>query len=91
MTRDRGRFNWQWRDVNWNDTIGYRGPKDVEKPVGKWNRQEVICSGGTVKMILNGVLVNEGRDASPDEGRIQLQSEGAEIWVRRMELRPVKR
>lgn len=90
-TRDRGRFNWKWRDVNWKDTVGYRGPKDVEKPVGKWNRQEVICDGSRITIKLNGEVVNEGTGAKPDEGKIQIQSEGAEIWIRKIELRPVRR
>lgn len=89
--RDRGRFNWRYRDVEWRDTIGYRGPKDVEKPTGQWNRQEIICDGARVVTKLNGVVVMEGREAEPSEGRIQIQSEGAEIWIRRIELRPVRR
>ncbi|MES2696267.1 MAG: family 16 glycoside hydrolase, partial [Verrucomicrobiota bacterium] len=42
----KSRINWQYRDVNWKDTLGYRGPKDVEKTVGEWNRIEAYCSGG---------------------------------------------
>lgn len=91
VTRDRGRFNWKWRDVNWKDTLGYRGPKDVEKPVGKWNRQEVVCDGSKITIKLNGEVVNAGTGATPDEGKIQIQSEGAEIWIRKIELRPVRR
>jgi hypothetical protein len=91
VTRDRGRFNWRYRDVNWKDRIGYRGPKDVEKAAGKWNRQEIVCVGGKITTRLNGIVVIEGRGANPDEGKIQIQSEGAEIWIRRIELRPVKK
>jgi len=90
-TRDRGRFNWYGRDVNWKDTLGYRGPQDVEKPTGQWNRQEVICDGDHIKVILNGVVVNEALAVKPSAGRIQLQSEGAEIHFRKVELRPLKR
>jgi hypothetical protein len=89
--RDRGRFNWRYRDVDWKDSIGYRGPRDLERPVGQWNRQEILCDGARVVMKLNGVVVNEGRDADPSEGKIQIQSEGAEIWIRRIELHPIKR
>lgn len=89
-TRDRGRFNWYGRDVKWKDTLGYRGPQDVEKPMGKWNRHEVVCEGGRVKNILNGVVVSEGYDAKPSAGKIMLQSEGAEIRIRKIELRPLK-
>ncbi|MEZ5400899.1 MAG: DUF1080 domain-containing protein [Bryobacteraceae bacterium] len=91
VTRDSGRFNWWGRDPNWKDTIGFRGAKDVEKPVGKWNRQEVICDGDTITNIVNGVVVNHGYNSSHTAGKIQLQSEGAEILIRKVELRPVKR
>jgi hypothetical protein len=88
-TMDRGRFNWFGRDPKWQDTLGYRGPKDVEKPMGEWNRQEVIADGGTLTNIVNGVVVNKGSHADPRAGKIQLQSEGAVIYFRRVELLPV--
>src|SRR6266849_7535502 len=47
-TLDRNRFNWYGRDPKWQDTRGSRGPHDVEKPVGEWNRQEVIADGATL-------------------------------------------
>ena len=39
--------------------------------------------------ILNGVTVNELSGSSHTAGKIQIQSEGAEIFVRTVELRPV--
>lgn len=89
VTRTRGRFNWFGRDPAWKDVLGVRGPRDLEKPPGEWNRLEVECEGDQVRVYLNGVLVNEGQRASPTQGRIQLQSEGAEIRVRRVELLPL--
>ncbi len=89
VTRDRGRFNWWGRDPHWKDTLNFRGSKDVEKPVGRWNRQEVICDGDTITNILNGVVVNRGYGSSHTAGKIQLQSEGATILIRKVELRPV--
>jgi hypothetical protein len=91
VTRDSGRFNWWGRDPQWKDVKGFRGPKDVEKPVGEWNRQEVICFGDTITNILNGVVVNYGYNSDHTEGKIQIQSEGAEIFIRKVELRPVKK
>ena len=90
-TRDSGRFNWYGRDPDWKDVLGFRGKQDVEKPVGEWNRQEVIADGNTLTNILNGVVVNQGTKCSVSEGKIQLQSEGAEIWIRKVELRPLDR
>jgi hypothetical protein len=89
VTRDSGRFNWWGRDPHWKDKIDFRGARDVEKPVGKWNRQEVICDGGTITNILNGVVVNHGYDSSHTSGKIQIQSEGAEILIRKVDLLPV--
>lgn len=87
-TRDSGRFNWYGRDPEWKDLLGFRGRQDVEKPMGEWNRQEVIADGDTLTNILNGIVVNRGSRCSVSEGKIQLQSEGAEIWIRKVELRP---
>lgn len=88
-TIDRGRINWWGRDPQWKDTLGFRGPKDVEKPVGQWNRQEVIADGDKLTYILNGVVVLHCYDSSHTAGKIQLQSEGAEIFFRKVELRPI--
>jgi len=89
VTRDQGRFNWYGRDPQWKDVLGFRGAKEVEKPTGEWNRSEVICDGDTITNIVNGVVVNHATNSSHTAGKIQIQSEGAEILVRRVELRPV--
>jgi len=85
----KGRVNWFGRDPGWKDVKGFRGAKDVEKPVGEWNTYELIADGGAIKVILNGVTVNECRDAKPCKGRIQIQSEGAEVFFRRVDLYPL--
>ncbi|MGJ5820931.1 3-keto-disaccharide hydrolase [Paludibaculum fermentans] len=90
VTRDSGRVNWYGRDIKWTDTFGYRGPVDVEKPVGQWNRSEVIAEGGHLVYYLNGVKVNEGFDGDHTQGKIQVQSEAAEVYIRKIELAPVK-
>ncbi|MDQ6699720.1 MAG: DUF1080 domain-containing protein, partial [Acidobacteriota bacterium] len=91
VTRDKGRFDWYGRDPDWKDITGFRGKQDVENPVGEWNRSEVICDGDTIKNILNGKVVNYGTNSSHTFGKIQLQSEGAEIWFRRVELLPLNK
>ena len=88
-TLDSGRFNWYGRDPEWKDEIGFRGKQDVENPVGEWNRQEVICDHDQRTNILNGKVVNHAYKSSHTEGKIQLQSEGAEILIRRVELQPL--
>jgi hypothetical protein len=89
-TLERGRFDWFGRDPNWKDQLGYRGPKDLEKPLGQWNRQEVVAFQDTLTNIVNGVVVNKGYAVYPTAGKIQLQSEGAEIYFRRVEMQPAK-
>jgi hypothetical protein len=88
-TRDSGRFNWWGRDPAWKDVLGFRGRRDVEKPAGDWNLVEVVCRGDTITPIVNGLVVNAGRGASQLRGKIQFQSEGAEILIRRIEIRPL--
>jgi hypothetical protein len=90
VTRDRGRFNWYGRDPDWQDVLGFRGRDDVERPIGEWNLSEVLCDGDRIVNKLNGVVVNEGYNASQTAGRIMIQSEGAEIFFRKLELLPLR-
>ncbi|MBI3119577.1 MAG: DUF1080 domain-containing protein [Candidatus Hydrogenedentes bacterium] len=86
-----GRINWWGRDPAWTDIKGFRGAKDVEKPAGEWNVYEIIADAKTITVNLNGVLVNRALDCAPARGRIQIQSEGAELFVRKVELAPFKK
>lgn len=65
--------------------------KETENPTGEWNTVEVICDGDTITHIVNGVVVNKGTNASVSKGKIVLQSEGAEIFFRNVELTPIKK
>lgn len=62
----------------------------VEKPLGEWNHYRILCKGNQIRLTVNDVLQNEGTDAEATKGRILLQSEGAEIWFRKIELVPIK-
>jgi hypothetical protein len=88
-TLTEGRINWYGRDPLWKDTLGFRGARDVERPAGEWNRQEIIARADTLTNIVNGVTVNEISATSHAAGKIQIQSEGAEILVRTVELHPL--
>jgi len=81
-----GRINWFGRDSAWQDTIGFRGKKDIEKPLGEWNRIECVAAGDKLTVMLNGILVNQAFKVKPSKGRIQIQSEGAEIFFRNVRL-----
>lgn len=89
VTRDKGRINWWGRSRSWKDELGYRGPRDVEKPAGSWNRQEIFADGSKLTYVLNGKVVNQAYDLSVTAGKIQLQSEGAEIFVRKVTIEPL--
>ncbi|MDR3637305.1 MAG: DUF1080 domain-containing protein [Isosphaeraceae bacterium] len=65
--------------------------RDAEKPTGEWNTVECICDAGKITNIVNGVVVNEGVRASVTKGRILLQSEGAEVYYRKVELTPLRK
>ncbi len=84
-----GRFNWFGRDPNWKDEKGFRGKQDVEKPIGEWNTYECIADGDQMTLKLNGVVMNQCYDVRPHKGRIQIQSEAAEVFVRRVDITPL--
>ena len=87
--KNRKRINWYGRDPDWKDVLGFRGKDDVESPDGEWTRIDTICDGGHINVFVNGVQVNEAFNAVPSYGRLQLQTELAELYVRRWELWPV--
>jgi len=75
----------------WKDEAGYRDPEgEVEMPHGEWNQLELIADGDSFKYFVNGKLVNQGSRANPSKGRIIFQSEGAEVFYRNIELRPLR-
>ena len=61
-----------------------------EKPLGEWNRMEIICKGDEIIVWVNGDLVNHGYGATVDSGKIALQAEGSEVEFRKVELRKLK-
>jgi hypothetical protein len=51
---------------------------------------EIVCAGDSVGITVNGHKTLQGTNAIPQAGRIVLQSEGAEIFFRRLDLYPLK-
>jgi len=84
-----GRVNWFGRDPDWEDKINFRGKDDVESKFGEWTKLEVIAQGDRILYKVNGVVVNEGFDCQPGSGKLLLQTELAEMFVRRFELWPI--
>jgi hypothetical protein len=85
-----GRINWWGRSEDWADRLGFRGAQDVESPGLEWTRLEAVVEKGNLTYYVNGKLVNAGTDSSWTEGKIMIQSEGAEIYFRRMDLEPLR-
>ena len=72
---------------------------DFEKPCGEWNTLDLICLGDESIHVVNGHIVMrlakaqriDGANPEPlKSGNILLQSEGAEVFYRNVELRPIK-
>jgi len=59
-----------------------------ERPVGEWNKVEVVCVGDKAEFYFNGMKTGEYWDLNPSSGRIQLQSEGFGIEYRDIVLEP---
>ena len=73
---------------------------DFEKPVGEWNTIDLYCFGRTSVHVVNGhtVMVNNncgvytGHGIKPvSSGKIQLQSEGAELFIKSIKISPIKK
>jgi len=90
QTLSSGRINWWGRSEDWADRLGFRGPQDVESAGLEWTRIEAVVEKDTLKYYVNGKLVNEAAGLSVSDGKIMIQSEGAEIYFRRIDLEPLK-
>ncbi len=73
--------------------------KDAEKPLGEWNTVDLYCFGQTSVHVVNGQVVMINTNCSKIEnglklpltkGKIQLQSEGGEFFIRKVEIEKIK-
>lgn len=73
--------------------------KDAEKPLGEWNTVDLYCFGQTAVHVVNGQVVMVNTNCSKVEnglkipltkGKIQLQSEGGEFFIRKIEIEKIK-
>ncbi|MEX2262945.1 MAG: DUF1080 domain-containing protein [Bryobacteraceae bacterium] len=68
-----------------------RGPFVKNRPpFGSWDRYEITSKDGTIRVVLNGELVNEGTAASPEDGNVCLQSEGWPVYYRNVAVKVLK-
>ena len=72
--------------------------QDFEKPNGEWNTMEIFTVDGNSIHVVNGSVnmhvfnaryLKDGKETPLLKGKIQLQSEGAEIFYRNIELKPI--
>jgi hypothetical protein len=80
--------------ANWGITEGKeRRVKNLtdssENAVGKWNSMTVECVGNSIKVWVNGDLVNYGFNSTASKGNIALQAEGSEVEFRKVGLTPI--
>jgi hypothetical protein len=60
-----------------------------EKPVGQWNSMVIEARDRTIKVWVNGDLVNDGFGATADRGKIAIQAEGVEVEFRKVQIGPL--
>ena len=72
---------------------------DNEAPLGQWNTLDLYCIGRTAVHIVNEMTVMENNNTGVYEdgeiqplslGKIQIQSEGAELFVKRVDIKPIR-
>ncbi|NUR54988.1 MAG: DUF1080 domain-containing protein [Acidobacteria bacterium] len=60
-----------------------------EKPAGEWNTLIIEARERSIKVWVNGDLVNDGFNCTADRGKIALQAEGAEVEFRKVDIGPL--
>ena len=73
---------------------------DAEKPLGEWNTVELYSLGETTVHVINGVtvmvnhktgIIENGVSKPLTSGKIQLQSEGGDLFVKSLDIVPIKK
>ena len=73
---------------------------DAEKPSGEWNTIDLYCFKGTSIHVMNGQVVmvlqnsnqsDQGKKSELIKGKIQLQSESAEVFYRNIKITSIDR
>ena len=68
---------------------------DAEKPDGEWNTLDLYCFGNKSVHVVNGVVnmvlnnsrqTDNGKDTPLTKGKIQIQSEGSEVFYRNIKI-----
>jgi hypothetical protein len=71
---------------------------DAENPSGQWNTLDLYCYGDTAIHVINGKVMmvlyqtkqmDNGQETPLTMGKIQIQSEGAEVYYKQIKIRPI--
>jgi len=71
---------------------------DAEKPSGEWNVLDLYCQGDTSVHVINGKVMmvlyhsqqsDNGKISSLKKGKLQIQSEGAEVFYKQIKIKPL--
>lgn len=60
--------------------------KDIEKPVGQWNRVEIICDRDRFVYSVNGRQIVSGTNPVPRSGSVMFQHNKGDILFRRVQI-----
>jgi Domain of Unknown Function (DUF1080) len=82
---------WSGHDPEFKELLDTRGKNDIESPTGEWTRVDCVSDGAKITVRVNGTTVTACDDVFPATGKILLQSEGFELFVRKFELQPLKK
>jgi 3-keto-disaccharide hydrolase len=78
-----------WQDPSKQFVVIRKKQPSSEKPAGQWNAYDIDCEKDTIRCTVNGVLQNEGTQATPGAGWIGLESEGGLIEFRNIYIEPL--
>jgi hypothetical protein len=73
---------------------------DAENPTGQWNTVDLYCHGDTSIHVVNGKVMmvlyhnrqlENGQESPLIKGKIQIQSEGAEVYYKQIKIEPINK
>jgi hypothetical protein len=82
---------WNKHDPDFKELLDTYGKNDVESKLGDWTKVECVCDGAKLTVFVNDVKVNHAYDVTPAAGKILMQTEGFELFVRKWEIHPLKK
>jgi Domain of Unknown Function (DUF1080) len=72
-----------------NTPVALKGEPN-ENAIGEWNTNTTVCAGNNLEAVINGKSLNKISECTISSGYIGIQSEGAEIEISKMFVKPLK-